>query len=90
MIETSATINNIKGIHVRPSGLIFKEIYKYSGIIIITKDGLQTPIKDIISILTLGLNRFQEITISVDGPDEKKMMETLKELFERNFEFEEL
>lgn len=90
MIETSATINNDKGIHVRPCGLIFKEIYGYTGEIIITKDGIKTQIQDIISILTLGLVKSQIIKISVDGPDEDKMINKLKELFERNFEFEEM
>lgn len=90
MIETSATINNEKGIHVRPSGLIFKEIFGYPGEIIVTKDGVATHIQDIISILTLGLTKSQIIGLSVNGPDEENKLNNLKVLFEKNYEFEEL
>lgn len=90
MIKTSATINNAKGIHVRPSGLIFKAILGYTGEIIVTKDGDATQIQDIISILTLGLQKDQDIEISVDGADEEEMLNRLKDLFEKNFEFEEM
>ena len=90
MLETSATINNEKGIHVRPSGLIFKEILGYTGEIIVTKDGETTKIQDIISILTLGLRMSDKIIISVNGPDEELMLNKLKELFEKNYEFDEI
>lgn len=89
MIETPAHINNEKGIHVRPSGLIFKAIVGYKGKITVNKEGKDVEIRDIISILTLGLHKNSEIKISVDGPEEETMLETLKELFERTYEFEE-
>ncbi len=90
MVKASAIINNSKGIHVRPSGLIFKAIMKYTGTIIVTRNGVDTQIRDIISILTLGLSRNSEIEISVDGDDEESMLSTLKELFEKTYEFEEM
>ncbi len=90
MVETSAKIHNQKGIHVRPSGLIFKAIMGYTGDIVVDKKGLKTQIRDIISILTLGLAWNDEITLTIDGPDEQEMLDKLKELFEKSFEFEEL
>ncbi|OQY37749.1 MAG: hypothetical protein B6229_07755 [Spirochaetaceae bacterium 4572_7] len=89
MEKTSAIIHNEKGIHVRPSGLIFKAIMGYSGTIIVTKDGVDTEINDIISILTLGLGHNCQIEISVNGENEKEMIGILKGLFEKSYEFEE-
>lgn len=90
MIDTTAVINNKKGIHVRPSGLIYKEIISYSGDITVTKDGVETKIQDIISILTLGLQHSEKIKITINGPDEELMINKLKELFEKNYEFDEI
>lgn len=89
MVKETAHINNNKGIHVRPSGLIFKAIMGYKGTIIVTKDRVDTQINDIISILTLGLSKNMDITISVDGDNEVEIAKTLKELFEKTYEFEE-
>lgn len=83
------TVTNAKGIHVRPSGIIFKAIMGYGGTITVEKDGNKTPIRDIISILTLGLIKGSSITISVDGPDEESMLETLADLFGKCYEFAE-
>ncbi|MGL1894528.1 MAG: HPr family phosphocarrier protein [Spirochaetaceae bacterium] len=90
MVETTAVINNEKGIHVRPSGIIFKAILGYTGNIIVVKNSIETPVRDIISILTLGLAKDTNIIIRIDGPDEARMLSILKELFERSFEFEEM
>ncbi|WP_187759803.1 HPr family phosphocarrier protein [Thiospirochaeta perfilievii] len=89
MVETSAKIHNSKGIHVRPSGLIFKAIMNYGGEILIIKDGVTTPLRDIISILTLGLAYNDEITIRVSGVNEEEMIDILKDLFEKDYRFEE-
>lgn len=89
MIKLSAEIKNPKGIHVRPSGIIFKAIMGYSGEITITKDGIDTILKDLITILTLGLHQGTKIDISIDGENENNMANILKELFEKTYEFEE-
>lgn len=89
MVKSSAIINNIKGIHVRPSGIIFKAIMGYTGTIIVEKGGVETQIRDIISILTLGLAKGTIIEVKIDGDNEEEMLLKLKELFEKTYEFEE-
>lgn len=89
MVETSVTVINAKGIHVRPSGIIFKTIMGYDGEIIVDKGGFKTPIRDIISILTLGLVKGSTITISVNGPNEEEMLATLADLFGKCYKFAE-
>lgn len=89
MYKENAVINNDKGIHVRPSGIIFKALMGYKGVITVTKDGKDTVVRDIITLLTLGLHKNDEITLTVEGDDEESMGNRLKELFEKTYEFEE-
>lgn len=89
MTKISAEVQNPKGIHVRPSGIIFKAIMNYTGIITISKDGVDTVLRDLITLLTLGLHKGTKIEISVDGDNEEQMVTELKTLFEKTYEFEE-
>lgn len=89
MTKLSAEVKNPKGIHVRPSGIIFKAIMGYGGIITITKDGVDTILRDLITLLTLGLHQGDKIDISVEGDNEEEMASNIKELFEKTYEFEE-
>lgn len=89
MTTDVATVNNSKGIHVRPSGIIFKAIQGYHGKITITKEGVDTELRDLITLLTLGLHKGTTISIAVDGENEENMLSILKELFEKSYEFEE-
>lgn len=89
MATAHAVIHNRKGIHVRPSGCIFKYIMNYTGHITVTYNNENTSISDIIAIIALGLKQGDEIDINVTGPEEKTMLQGLKELFEKTYEFEE-
>lgn len=89
MTKVSAEVKNPKGIHVRPSGIIFKAIMGYTGVITVTKDGVDTILRDLITLLTLGLHKGSLIEISVDGDNEEKMAANLQQLFEKTYEFEE-
>lgn len=89
MATAHAVIHNTKGIHVRPSGCIFKYIMNYTGKITVTNNNNDTQIADIIAIISLGLKQGDEIVINVTGPEEQTMLQGLKELFEKSYEFEE-
>lgn len=89
MTKVSAEVKNPKGIHVRPSGIIFKAIMGYKGVITVTKDGVDTILRDLITLLTLGLHQGTKIEISVDGDNEEDMAANLLQLFEKTYEFEE-
>ncbi len=89
MFKQSAEIKNVKGIHVRPSGIIFKAFMGYSGKITIIKDGVSTHLRDIMTLLTLALSQGVKIDIEVEGDDEEQLCTTLKNLFEKSYEFEE-
>ena len=87
MTTKRAYIHNDLGIHVRPSGLIIKETQEYSGIILLKSKGIEIELKSIMDLLALGLQKDDEIEITIIGPDEEEYCSQLVELFQHNFDF---
>lgn len=82
-----AEIQNFAGIHVRPSGVIIKEAEKYSGKITVKAKDMSIDLNNIMGLIALGLAKGDTVEIEVTGPDEDVYVETLKNLFEQNFDF---
>ena len=87
MVEMTARVQNGRGIHCRPSGLIYKSIEHFKGdITLITKD-MEVDLHSIMDIIILGLFKNDKVTIRVTGDRENVVCEKLKELFETKFDF---
>lgn len=87
MTINKAKINNNAGIHVRPSGVIFGEIGTYAGRIDLTINNTTVELNSVMSLLTLGLMKDDEVEISVSGSNEEKVCLQVKELLERIYDF---
>ncbi len=88
MTERTATVRNAYGIHVRPSSVIVKAAKEYAGTVEVTSQkGVTVDIKNILSLISLGLTCGQTLTIRVDGPDEAAVAGKMAELFETHFDF---
>ncbi len=87
MVKRHAIIRNSAGIHVRPSGIIFKNIKDYPGEIDIVFNGETYRLNSIMVLLAMGLVQGSEIDIIVTGPEEKKKCDELCGLFEKEFDF---
>jgi phosphocarrier protein HPr len=87
MVKRDAVINNNAGIHVRPSGVIMKEVSSFKGTVTIQRGGSSTELNNIMALLSLGLLHGDNITIQVEGPEEEEEADRLVELFEYNFDF---
>ena len=87
MINKNALIKNELGIHVRPSGLIISETMGYKGSIILKAKGMEMELNNIMDLLALGLEKGDELEISVSGPDEEEYGSKLVDLFQTNFDF---
>ncbi len=59
----------------------------YEGTITIENSSTRVELNNIMGLLSLGLVQGDTITIGVEGPDEEKTAESLKELFEQHFDF---
>ena len=87
MTKNKAVINNNAGIHVRPSGVIIGEIGTYTGKIELSIKNNTVELNSVMSLLTLGLMKDDEVEISVTGSDEEKVCTQVKELMERIYDF---
>lgn len=90
MIIKTAIIKNELGIHVRPSGLILAETQQYSGSIILKSKAMEMELNSIMDLLALGLEKGNELEISVSGSEEETYCAKLVEIFEKNYDFQAL
>lgn len=81
---TSAFINNPYGIHARPSSMIVKYSSSYNGEITFKKPKNKdvTNADNIISVMSMGLVKGDEVEIYVKGDDARATCEKMKALIE--------
>ena len=89
MTTKQTIIQNARGIHVRPSGMIAKLLVGYKGTVTVSRpDNPAQAVNEMpLSILALGLGCGEKIVISVDGPDEERLCDELCSLFSTQFDF---
>ena len=83
-------IRNSAGIHCRPSGVILRAIqqeFPFHSFTVTTRDGEVAVLDSILSLISLGLCKGEEATLSVEGPEEDKAVERIGDLFEFEFDF---
>ena len=85
MFEATTTIENKTGIHARPASLFVQTASKFKSKVQIKAKGKTVDAKSILMIMSMGLVKGTEITISADGEDEKEAVNTLKDLVDAKF-----
>ncbi len=85
MTEATTTIENKTGIHARPASLFVQTASKFKSKVNIKAKGKTVDAKSILMIMSMGLVKGTEVTISADGPDEADAVKTLKELVDNKF-----
>lgn len=85
MTEATTTIENKTGIHARPASLFVQTASKFKSKVQIKAKGKTVDAKSILMIMSMGLVKGTEITLSADGPDEAEAVQTLKELVDNKF-----
>lgn len=84
MKEFSYVVTDPAGIHARPAGEFVKAATKFESDINITKDGRTVSAKKIFGVMGLAAKKGQEITITVEGPDEETAAAELEEFLKNN------
>ena len=87
MIEIKAVIQNAAGIHCRPTAEIIKGAMEYDGIVTVVAKSGSCELGSALELLMLGLEEGTEITLQIDGPNEKAAAPRFRKLFETNFDF---
>lgn len=85
---TTVTVTNSLGLHARPASMLANLIKGFQCEIKLYKngdEGKQYQPKSIISIMSLGAVKGDNLTFETNGPDEKEAIRVIEEFFRNGF-----
>jgi phosphotransferase system HPr (HPr) family protein len=83
MTSVEIIINLEEGLHARPASVFVKKANQFDADIMLKKEGTEVNAKSIMGIMMLALYKGSRVTLSADGEDEEKAVQTLKEFCEQ-------
>jgi phosphotransferase system HPr (HPr) family protein len=91
MQTLNIVIAHRSGLHARPVARFFQTAIKFHSKITVRnpKNSKSVDGKSVVKLLTLGVEKGEEIVITTDGVDEVAALAALKDLIETNFGEEE-
>jgi len=87
--ETTLTLMNKSGLHARPASIFVQTAKKFGSKIIVRKGDREADAKSILSVLALGAECGDSITIIAQGEDAKDALAALIDLVKNRFGEEE-
>ncbi len=88
MAEKTVTVKNRDGIHCRPSSAIMNAALEFSDTeFTIRTDKGESDLGSILSLLSLGLQRGDDVTVVTSGKQDQEACDKIAELFEFEFDF---
>jgi phosphotransferase system HPr (HPr) family protein len=85
MHSQKVVVVNKSGLHARPASLFVQTASKFKSNITVTKGEKTVSSKSLISILSLGISKDTEITLTADGEDEVEAVNKIVELVNSKF-----
>jgi len=79
-VSVDVTILNPAGLHARPAALLVERAKAMSADISISKDSKTANAKSIMSVLALGAETGETVTLTASGPDADEAIEALQEI----------
>lgn len=83
MVEKTFTVTAETGIHARPATLLVQAAGKFDSEINLAYKEKKVNLKSIMGVMSLGIGKGAEITISAEGNDENDALNTLAETLNR-------
>lgn len=88
MISQKITVSNSAGIHCRPASRIMQKAIEFSDCELTLKSSKgDTDLSSILGLISLGLEKGDEVVIYVSGASEEKACKELSELFAFDFDY---
>ena len=78
------TITDELGIHARPAGVLAKTAKALDSEVTITKGEKTVGASKLMMLMGLGIKQGDTITVTINGGDEEKSFNTMKDFFENN------
>lgn len=88
MKETTFIVEAEDGLHARPAGTIAKVASQYESQVDIIAQGKIKNAKSVLSIMSMGLKKADNVTLRVTGSDADLAIDALQKLIENNFHYE--
>jgi len=85
MPEARVTLHNATGLHARPAKIFAQAAAASPADIVVEKDGRSVNGKSVLSVLTLGCDRGDVITIRTNGEQAEEILAELLRLIESGF-----
>lgn len=76
-------VNGKDGLHARPAAEFVQLCKKMKSDVKLEKKGVSVSGKSIIGIMSLGVFKGEEVTVTTEGEDEKDVMIAIKELLNK-------
>lgn len=89
MVKREGKIKNAYGIHCRPSAELAKAVKGCScRMEVCNSEGKKADPRSVLALLSLTLTCGDKFSVSVDGPDEEVVCDTLMSYLEREYDFQ--
>ncbi len=87
MKEFNFVVQDEKGIHARPAGMLVKEAGKCASDIKMAKVGGGVPVnmKSTMAVMSLEVKKGQEVVVTIEGADEEAAAEKIEQFMKDNF-----
>ena len=82
MIKQNIIITDEDGMHVRPASKISKIAQGYEDAITLTYDDKDVNLKSILAVMSLAIPQDSEVTLSIEGDNEKQTLKDILKAFE--------
>ncbi|MGS0972336.1 MAG: HPr family phosphocarrier protein [Candidatus Izemoplasmataceae bacterium] len=83
MKQVTVKIVDEAGLHARPASIISKEAAQHEEDITLTYKNKTINLKSILGVMSLGVPKDADITITVEGPEEEKILDLLVSQFQK-------
>ena len=78
MIQKDIKIKLSGGLEARPIAVLVRVASQYDSTVYLQIDNKKVNAKSIMGMMSLGLNTGEEVTVLVDGADEKEALENIE------------
>lgn len=85
MVSKTLVVNNPEGLHMRPAGVVAKEMGKFACDVTIVFGDKRINAKSLINIISACIKQGAEVTFECDGDDEEAALAKVVELESENF-----
>ena len=82
MVSKEVVVNNGTGLHARPATLLVKKASSFKSDVSIEFNGKKANVKSLIGVLSLGVTKGANITVTASGDGEALAAEEIAKLIE--------